>query len=81
MALVNMQVANPTGADIVTNGKTAHAHQISVLAFDDAALVNGWNDAVYFLARGCAVTSVVGATFEQREEGGFMLGREQQDTH
>jgi hypothetical protein len=75
MAIVTLEVANPTGADITTNGKTAVAHAITNLAFDNAALANGWNDLVVFLAGGCAVTSTTGSTFQQREQQGFMLER------
>jgi hypothetical protein len=79
VATVSLQVANPTAADVTTNSKTAKAHSVTALSFDDAALTGGWTDVVYFLSHGCAVTSTTGSTFAQREQQGFMLNMEQSD--
>lgn len=78
MAVVQMFVANPTGADITVNTKTAVRNRITQLAFDDAALVNGWNDAVSFLNQGCAIVHSTG-TMQQREQEGFLIAREERD--
>lgn len=79
MAVRNYYVANPTGADITTNGKTAVHKRVTSLAFDDAALANGWTDMVVFLAGGCTVTSAAQATMEQKQIAAELLQVEEQD--
>jgi hypothetical protein len=67
MAVVNFLVSNPTNANITTNGKTALANDVTELAFDDAALVNGLNDLKVFVDQGCIIARST-ITTEQMEE-------------
>lgn len=73
MAIKNIEVANPTSLPITVNGKTAGPNTLTTLQLDDA--VPG--DAYGFLAAGCALVSKDNATFQQREQGGFILEREE----
>lgn len=73
MAIKNIEVANPTSADVTVNGKTAKANSLTLLQLDDT--VPG--DAYGFLAGACALVSKDNATFQQREQGGFILEREE----
>lgn len=79
MAVRNYYVANPTGVDITTNAKTAKARRVTSLAFDDAALANGWTDLVVFLAGGCLVVSALQATMEQKQIAAELVQVEEQD--
>lgn len=72
MAIVQIEVANPTMVDVTVNAKTAKANSLTTLGLDDAT-----NEAYQFLAAACALTSKSGATFQQREQGGFILEREE----
>jgi hypothetical protein len=79
MATITLDVANPTGADVTTNSKTAKAHMVTALTFDNTQMTGGGTDLFYFLANGCAVTSSTGSTFLQREQQGFMLEMDETD--
>lgn len=74
MAIVALQIANPTAADVVVNGNTAKSRRLTLLNID-----NTTTDVYGFLAAGCAATSSTGSTFEQREQEGFLLENEQLD--
>jgi hypothetical protein len=81
MAVRNYAVANPSKTtDVTTNGKTAKANGVTVLAFDDAALANGWTDLVVFLAAGCAVLSADPAQYVEStaQEAAYLLYAEQE---
>lgn len=67
MAVRQFLVSNPKSVAVTTNGKTAVADDITSLGFDDAALVNGWNDLLVFLTAGCVVADNL-ATTEQIQE-------------
>ncbi len=67
MAVRQFLVSNPKEANVTTNGKTAVANEITSLGFDDAALVNGWNDVLVFLTNGCLIADNL-ATTEQIQE-------------
>lgn len=73
MALKNIEVANPTMANVTVNGKTAVANTITLLQLDDTVA----GDAYGFLAAACALVSKDNATFQQREQGGFILENEE----
>lgn len=73
MAIKNIEVANPTSLPVTVNGKTAGPNTLTLLQLDDT--VPG--DAYGFLAAGCALVSKDNATFQQREQGGFILEREE----
>jgi len=72
MAIIQIEVANPTMVDVTVNAKTAQANHLTTLGLDDAT-----NEAYQFMAAGCALTSKTGATFQQREQGGYILEREE----
>lgn len=73
MAIKNIEVANPTMVAVVVNGKQANANGLTTVQLDDTVLADwpGW------LAAGCALVSKDNATFQQREQGGFILEREE----
>lgn len=72
MAIIQVAVANPTMADVTVNGKTAAANHLTKLGLDDTT-----NEAYQFMAAGCALASTTGATFQQREQGGYILERDE----
>lgn len=74
MAIVALQVANPTAADVTVGSNTAKARRITNLNLDNTTA-----DAYTFMANGCALTSNAGSTFEQHEQQGFLLANEQLD--
>lgn len=79
MATITLYVANPTGSDVTTNSKTAKAHGVTALTFDNTQMSGGGTDLFYFLAHDCAVTSSTGSTFVEREKQGFMLEFDETD--
>lgn len=79
MAVKTFYVANPTGADITTNAKTAKARRLTALSFDDAALANGLTDMAVFFTGGCTIAPSVGVTTEQREIAGELIQVEESD--
>jgi len=66
------QIRHRTDVTVGTN--VARARRITVLAIDNTTA-----DLYTFLAQGCAATSTTGSTFEQREQEGWLLSREQLD--
>jgi hypothetical protein len=74
MANIVYQVANPTAADVTVNAKVAKARRVTKLTLDNTAL-----DAYGFLAAGCAITSDVGSSLEQKLDQGFMFNMLQGD--
>jgi hypothetical protein len=81
MAVKNFAVSNPSKTtDVTTNGKTAKANGVTVLAFDDAALANGLTDLAVFFAAGCAVLSADPAAYVEStaQEAAYLLYTEQE---
>lgn len=74
MAVIAIQIANPTGTDVTVNAQVAKARRVTVLNIDNTTA-----DLYGFLAAGCAATSNTGSTFEQREQSAFLLEHEQLD--
>lgn len=74
MASKTCLVANPTDSDVTVDALVAEAHNVTELELSDAG-----NNAYDFLAAGCTVCSVDGATLQQRQEGAFLLYRLQND--
>lgn len=73
MAIKNIIVANPTAAAVTVNGKTAAARTLTTLQLDDTAIA----DWPAWLAAGCGLVSKDNATFEQREQTGYLIEREE----
>lgn len=74
MALHNVQIANPTAADVTVNAQTVPTNRVKALNLDDATA-----DVWGFLNAGCAIAGVTGVSVERREEGGFLMERDQHD--
>lgn len=74
MALHNVQIANPTSVDVTVNAQTVPANRVRALNLDDLTA-----DVWTFLNDGCVIAGVTGVSVERREEGGFLLEREQGD--
>jgi hypothetical protein len=70
MANRTFLVVNPNDANVVQNGKTAIANEITQLTFDDAALVGGWNDVLVFLTNGCMLADNLAPTQKLQEAAG-----------
>lgn len=68
MATVQIQVANPTNADVTVNAKVAKAGKVTRLGLDDTT-----NEAEQFLAGKCALVSAAAGTIEEHEQGAFIL--------
>ena len=73
MAAITVVVANPTGANVTVNTKTAVARTLTKLALDDATIADwpGWFTA------GCSLGPYSGAnaTQNRRRAAGYMLAR------
>jgi hypothetical protein len=71
MAAKTVIVANPTGAAVVVNAKTANPRTLTKIVLDDATIADwpGW------FAAGCSVGPYTNGTQNQRRQGGYLLGR------
>lgn len=69
MAIVQIQIANPTATDVTVNAKTAVARDVTQLGLDDAT-----NEAYQFLAASCALLADT-AAIGMREQSGFLIER------
>jgi len=76
MATQSTHVANPTGADVTVNAKTAVARSVTVLAIDDA-VVTEYNG---FLAAGCAMVRAAGSEDQKTEAAHILYTGESQVT-
>jgi hypothetical protein len=73
MAIVQVNVMNPTSADITVNAKVAKAGKVTQLGLDDAVA-----DAEGFLAAKCALISVSAqASLSERCNTAYRLYRQQ----
>jgi hypothetical protein len=64
-------IANPTGAVVTVNAKTAAARTVTKVVLDDATIADwpGW------VAAGCAIGPYSNGTFRQRQQAGYLLAR------
>jgi hypothetical protein len=67
MAVVQLQVINPTAAPVTVGANTAAANAVTQLGIDNATA-----DAYTFLAASCAVAPLSG-TVVSREQAGWLL--------
>jgi hypothetical protein len=68
MAVVQLQVINPTAAPVTVGANTAAANAVTQLGIDNATA-----DAYTFLAGGCALASAAAGTVVSREQAGWLL--------
>lgn len=71
MAAKTVIIANPTGAAVVVNAKSAAARTLSKITLDDATLADwpGW------VAAGCSMGPYTNGTQNQRRAAGYLLAR------
>jgi hypothetical protein len=68
MTVVDIQVMNPTGADVTVDANTVAANDSAVLALDNTTA-----DAWQWLAAGCGLVSNDASSVVQQQEAGWML--------
>jgi len=68
MAVVNIQVVNPTNAPVTVGTHTAPAQAVTVIPLDNTTA-----DAYGFLAAGCALVSDAAGTVVSREQAGWLM--------